>query len=186
MRVQLRRGFKAEANRTSRELRAELGLAVDAPLCPFRLAEHLGVPALRVSSFLQSPEAGLAAAFLLSAPGLAAFSATMLCIGAMRVIIFNDGSSAARVASDIAHELSHLLLLHPAHRLCTAEGGRHYDAELEAEANWMGPALLVSDEAAVSIARRRLSVGEAAGLFGVSEEVMRMRLNTSAAYRRAA
>jgi Zn-dependent peptidase ImmA (M78 family) len=110
----------------------------------------------------------------------------MLCIGNARVIIINDGSSPARIAADIAHELSHLLLLHPSHRLISAEGGRHYDAELEAEANWLGPALLVSDEAAVSVARRGLSLEQAASIYGVSEPLMQMRLNISGAFRRAA
>jgi hypothetical protein len=178
----LRRGFKAEANTTSREIRAEFGLAADAPLCPYKTAKHLGVFIKKISDFSATHTA--AAKHLLSSVGQNEFSAVTICIGSLRVIVYNDGHSSGRCAANIMHELSHMLLLHPPHPLCGESGERYFDAELEEEANWFGPALLVSEEAAVSVARRGISLSAAAFEYGVSKEVMRMRLNVTGARHR--
>jgi hypothetical protein len=45
----LRRGFKTESNERAREFRVELGLAPHAPLSPWALASHLGIPLMRLS-----------------------------------------------------------------------------------------------------------------------------------------
>ncbi|AKM08445.1 MULTISPECIES: ImmA/IrrE family metallo-endopeptidase [Erythrobacteraceae] len=179
----LRRGFKTEANATSREIRAELGLANDAPLCPFVTAKHLEVEVVKLSAFTaQHPEA---VDYLIGSMGQTEFSAITVCIGTQRVVIYNDGHSPARCAANIMHELSHLLLLHPPHPLCGENGKRHFDASLEDEANWLGPALLVSDEAAVAVAKRNIALSSAANEYGVSRQLMQMRLNVTGAHRRA-
>lgn len=177
----LRRGFKTEANTTSRELRAELGLDSAAPICPFRLADHMDVELIKLSAFLvEHPDA---TAYLMG-EGKSEFFAVTLCGLTPRRVIYNDVHSPARTAADIAHELAHMLLLHPAHRLTSETGGRHFDKELEDEANWLGPAILVSEEAAISVARQGLSLNQAAIHYGVSEHLMRMRLSVTAAYSR--
>jgi hypothetical protein len=180
--VALRRGFKTEANRTSREVRAELGLAADAPLCPFLTANHLEVVVVKLSVFAhQYPDA---VRYLISTAGQDEFSAITVCIGTLRVIVYNDGHSPARCAASIMHELAHLLLMHPPHPLCGEMGQRHFDAALEDEANWFGPALLVSDEAALSVTKRAIPVRSAAAEYGVSAKLMQMRLNVTGAQRR--
>lgn len=178
----LRRGFKAEANTTSREIRAELGLAADASLCPFQTAEHLEVPVVPLSSYsVQHPDA---VRHLTSSAGQGEFSALTVCVGTLRVIVYNDKHSPARCAANIMHELSHLLLMHPPHPLCGKNGKRHFDANLEDEANWLGPAMLVSDEAAVAVVKRGMSLRGAATEYGVSTQLMQMRLNVTGAQRR--
>ena len=181
--MKLRRGFKSESNVTSRELRRELGLDPAAPICPFSLSEHLGVGLMKLSDFIAT--APDAAYYLLSGTGRDEFFAMTLCAVSPKVVIYNDAQSAGRTAADIAHELAHLLLMHPAHRLTDATGRRHFDPELEAEANWLGPAILVSEEAALWVAHRGLKVSEAASVYGVSEELMQMRLNVTGAWKRA-
>lgn len=177
-----RRGFKTEANTTSREIRAELGLAADAPLCPFATAQHLEVSVIKLSAFkAKHPNA---VNYLISAAGQSEFSAITVCIRTQRVIIYNDGHSPARCAANIMHELSHLLLMHPPHPLCGENGKRHFDASLEGEASWLGPALLVSDEAAVAVAKRGIALRSAADEYGVSTQLMQMRLNVTGAHRR--
>ena len=47
----MRRGFKTEANAVAREVRAELSLSRTSPLDVWRLAEHLEIPVLPLSSF---------------------------------------------------------------------------------------------------------------------------------------
>jgi hypothetical protein len=178
----LRRGFKTEANRTSREVRAELGLAADAPLCPFLTASHLDVRVIKLSAF--EKEQPNAVRYLCSMAGQEEFSAITICIGTVRLIVFNDGHSPARCAANIMHELAHLLLMHPPHPVCGDTGKRHFDAAIEEEANWFGPALLVSDEAALTVAKRQLPIKSAAAEYGVSASLMQMRLNVTGAQRR--
>jgi hypothetical protein len=66
------------------------------------------------------------------------------------------------------------------------DGSRYYDPTLEEEANWLGPALLISDEAAVYIVRQRMSLHDASNFYGVSEKLLTMRLNVSGALLRVA
>jgi hypothetical protein len=60
-----------------------------------------------------------------------------------------------------------------------------FNARDEEEAHWLGPTLLVPGPAAHAIARKRVSIEMAAAQYGVSEELMRMRLNMSGAFKRA-
>jgi Zn-dependent peptidase ImmA (M78 family) len=179
-----RRGFKAEANWYSREMRRELGLAPHSPLCPWKLAAHLDFPLVPLSSFREvSP--GIVSYFR-TAAGQKDFSAITLFDGMERWIVYNDAHHKKRQAADISHELAHGLLLHPSKPPLDATGSRHYDRDREAEANWLGPALLVSDEAAVHIVERKLTLLEASDLYGASVEVVRMRLGVSGASIRVA
>lgn len=181
----LRRGFKAEANWYARDCRRNLGLAPHAPLCPWQLAAHLGFPLVPLTAY----EADLprkAVAYFRSATGQKAFSAITLFSGSARLIIYNDAHSRKRQAADIMHELAHGLLLHPPKPPFNALGSRHYDRDREDEANWLGPALLVSDEAALAIVEAGLSVVEASDQYGASTDLVRMRLNVSGAALRVA
>jgi hypothetical protein len=181
--MKLRHGFKTESNVTSRELRRDLKLDLAAPVCPFELCKYLGVTFLKLSDFLEKhPEA---TTYLMGDQGRDEFFAMTLCGVSPKVIIYNDAQSPWRTAADIAHELAHLLLMHPSHRLSDATGRRHFDAELEAEANWLGPAILVSEEAALAVVSRGLRLSEAAREYGVSHELMQMRLNVTGASKRA-
>ncbi|HLZ97564.1 MAG TPA: ImmA/IrrE family metallo-endopeptidase, partial [Steroidobacteraceae bacterium] len=110
-----------------------------APLDPWRLAAFLEIPLIPLSEFLtQIPNA----AGLLLRQHRAAFSAVTVFCGCERVIVYNDGHSRARQASDIAHELGHALLHHPAKPAFDGDGQRNWDPELEREAEWLGGALL--------------------------------------------
>jgi len=55
---------------------------------------------------------------------------------------------------------------------------------LEEEASWLGPALLVSDEAALLIVERALTIGEALDRYSASEQLVKMHLNVTGALRR--
>jgi hypothetical protein len=73
----------------------------------------------------------------------------------------------------------------PMKPLLDPEGSRYYDAVIEAEANWLGPALLISEEAAMHIARLGLTVAKASEVYKSTEDVVRMRLNVTNAVLRA-
>lgn len=182
--MSLRRGFKAEANWYAREMRKELGLAPHSPLCPWKLANHLGFPIVSLSAYqLAAPEA---VTYLHSESGQEEFSAITLFFGSSRLIVHNDAHSLKRQAANIAHELAHGLLLHPPKATFDANGSRHYDKDREDEANWLGPALLISDEAAMRIALRRMAVETASDMYGVSAPLVQMRLNVTGALIRLA
>lgn len=179
----LRRGFKTEANRTAREVREELGLASTQPLCPFRVINHLEVPIAKLSEFKLTASAAFK--YLARTSGKLRLSALTASLGAEKLVIYNDRLPPTRVRADLMHEAAHMLLMHPPHPMCGADGAREYIAELEDEANWLGPALLVSEEAALSIAKRGTDLRSAASDYGVSPSLMRMRLNVTGAHRRA-
>ncbi|WSH19098.1 ImmA/IrrE family metallo-endopeptidase [Rhizobium ruizarguesonis] len=186
--TQLRRGFKAEASWYSKSVRAELGLRPHHPICPWTLAGHLDLPVIKVSEFATvEPEA---VAYLQSASGQEEFSAITADLGGGRVIIHNDAHDLKRQAADIAHEIAHGLLLHVLAPLTGAGGKRNYHRDIEDEASWLGPTLLVPDEAALVVARRlhqgETTIRQATDDYGVSEALLRMRLNVSGAYIRVA
>jgi Zn-dependent peptidase ImmA (M78 family) len=179
----LRRGFKTEANWYARQFRLELGLALHGPLCPWRLAEHLCVPVYKLSEFAErNPQA----AYFLNPEGLWEFSGATFISGRRRLIVINDGHSPKRQASDLSHELSHCILAHAPSLQSSITGPRQYDRTQEEEANYLGPALLISEEAALAIARRAITKTEASAEYSVTEEVIQMRLNLTGAFKRVA
>jgi hypothetical protein len=177
----LRRGFKTEANWYAREFRRELGVPLAGPLSPWRLAEHICVPVHTLSEFAgTNPQA----AYFLSSQGLWEFSGATFISNYRRLIVINDGHSPKRQASDLSHELSHCILAHYPSARSTAAGPRQYDRTQEEEANYLGPALLISEEAALEIASRALTKTEASIEYSVTEDVIQMRLNLTGAYKR--
>ncbi len=178
----LRRGFKSEVNALVTSTRAELGLDVRAPLDVWQLAAQLGIPLVAISAYrVVEPEA---VRFLMKIES-GSFSAVTVFCGPRRLIVFNDGHARTRQASDLAHELAHALLHHTPHTAIDERGCRYWSAEYEEEANWLGGALLVPEEAALLVVRRRISLAEAARDYGVSVRMMQYRLNVTAANRRA-
>jgi len=179
--MSLRRGFKAEANRVAREVRRELGVGAAAPLDPWNLAAHLGIPVEKLSSMKRdAPEA----VKQFTRRDREAFSAVTIFSGYKRLIVVNDAHSRARQASSIAHELGHSLLWHDPAPALDANATREWNAQQEDEAQWLAGALLISEEAALTIARSKLSLAAAATSYGVSVDMIRGRVNVTGAHRR--
>lgn len=175
----LKRGFKAQANGLALEVRTELGLAPYFPLCPWKLAEHLCIPVLTLQE-LVDPEVADHIQFLAhSEPSV--FSATTIFHGSKRRIVHNHGHAPVRQRSNLAHEIAHALLQHPPHELLCSSGERVYERALEEEAAWLGPLLLVSNEAAYWAMANNLDLMAAANHFKVSEELMEFRFRMSGA-----
>ena len=177
----LKRGFKAEANNLARELRSELGIGARGKLCPWELAKYLHIPILKLSDLSGAiPEE---IGFLMN-DGRELFSAVSVSVGLKRTILHNDANPPSRQASDIAHELSHAILLHPPSPPFNDSGDRCFDKDVEDEANWLGYALLISEEAAIHIVKSGWSEAAAAKAYAVSKDVIRMRINVTGARRR--
>ncbi len=177
----MRWGFKTEANAIAREVRGELKLAPASPLDVSHLAEYLEIPVLRLSDLrTEAPQA----VRLFLRHGEAMFSGITVFRGSRRAIVYNDAHVPGRQASDIAHELSHGLLLHPPAPAMDGSGCRIWDGDVEEEANWLSAALLVSEEATLLIVRRGWSTATAADKYGVTEKMIRFRTNVTGAQRR--
>lgn len=174
----LERGFKSWAERTSLAFRRELGLAPEDPLPPARLAAHLGI-ALWTPRDVPRITPEITDQLLRTDPW--GWSAISFTVDGRSTVIYNPRKSAARRASDIAHELAHFILDHqPATIIMSPDleiAMRSFDAKQEDEANWLAWCLLLPREALVWASLRRLSVAEIAEHFAVSETLVGMRIN---------
>jgi Zn-dependent peptidase ImmA (M78 family) len=165
-------------------MRNALGVPLHDPLCPCKLAGYLDYRLAKLSDFaVAQPEA---VAYLRSKQGQREFSAITLNSNGMSLIVHNDAHHPGRQAANIAHELAHGLLCHPPAPLISANGARTFNREHEDEANWLGPALLISEEAAISIAQKGRPLHSVCKHYGVSLELLQMRLRVTGAIIRVA
>ena len=184
MASEYRQGFKKAAEEPALAVRREMGLNWDDPLHPRRLVAHVGVPVFDLNELTSvgMPQESL---HHLLGKGSGEFSAALFERNGMRLIIANPVHSTGRQASNIVHEVAHLLLRHEPPTEILQAGCRRWNAEMEREADWLAGGLLVPRRVALSIARRRLDVRQSALWFGVSEAMMRWRLNHSGARKQA-
>lgn len=173
----LERGFKSWAERTASAVRAELKVESTAPLDPSRLSEHLGVTLLRPQDIQGLPEE-IVVQLLERDPW--GWSAATLELNGTITVIFNPRKSAGRQASDIVHELAHLILGHDPAKVVFSQDGqlatRTFDQKQEDEANWLAWALLLPREALMSAVRSRMVSAQIAATYGVTETLVNFRL----------
>lgn len=179
----LRRGFKTEANKYSREFREEMGLKPYEPLCPWGLSDLLGIPIIPLSEFMNDCPTET---HYLTQIDRECFSAVTVFQGHRRLIVHNDSHHPRRQASNIAHELSHGILQHPPTEPFNEHGCRNFNQAIEEEANWLGPALLISEEAALHIIKTGMSIDEAVNVYRATDDVINMRINVTGAKSRIA
>ena len=175
-----RRRFKTESNDLAAEIRSELDLSAYDPLDPRILAEYLCIPIWNLSDLVAD---GPAIAPLLGAEA-EQFSAVTVFAGPRRTIVHNDAHSANRQNSNLAHELAHGLLGHPATPALDNKGCREWNQDIEDEATWLAGVLLISEAVTLAVARGRWTKAEAATKFGVSPQMLQFRLNATGAVRR--
>ena len=178
----LRRGFKAEAEALAHEIRVELELGPLDRLVPSELARHLDIPVIPLSNL--STTLPNARHFLSVERN--AFSALTVFDGHRRMIVHNDSHSPARQNSNLAHELAHALLRHePVPALDCITGCRYWNDTNEHEAAWLSGELLVTSDMALAVARGRLTEHQARQRFGVSDAMLKWRINKVGANKRA-
>jgi hypothetical protein len=178
----LERGFKSWAERVAGGVRRDLGLALYAPLPPENLARHLsirlwtphdvpGLPSEVLDQLLKHDPSG--------------WSAVTQTVGELTTVIFNPRHSPGRRASNITHELAHVLLEHePSRVILSTDGGivmRTFDSRQEDEASWLSGCLLLPRVALLSAIRRGLSPDEIADEFGVSVVLVNYRTRITGA-----
>lgn len=171
----LRRGFKSEAERISIETRAELGLGPTDRLDPMELAAHRSVRVIGLAEFGRIAGCEDAARTLLTRER-SSFSAMTIVDGSDRYIVHNERHAHTRRVSNLAHELAHDILEHPASEVIGDGGCRCFDADMEAEADWLAGALLVPRDGAFALAKRGMTPEDMAEHFGVSMQMCNFRL----------
>lgn len=177
----LRRGFKSEAERIAKLVRAELGLRAAQSVSPEVIAELLGVE-IRAGDELISRDRFKQLEHL--QPG--AFSAcTFRPDGDRIVIVYNPLSSPARRSSDLSHELAHILLDHELGRIEKLAGISFLscDPNQEEEAGWLAGCLLLPRELLLMETRKGATANDIARKCGVSERMAKYRLDVTGVLR---
>jgi hypothetical protein len=172
----LDRGFKAWSERTARSIRQTLGIAPAGVLTVAQLAAHLDVELLTPSDL-----PGLPAEFLNQLLNVDPWGWSAVTVNSEDgcVVVYNPMKSAGRQASDIMHELAHVLLAHRPGTIILSQDGemgmRSFDQKQEDEANWLAWALLLPREALMHARRTGLEAHEIAEKYGVTETLVRFR-----------
>ncbi len=170
----LERGFKTWAERTSLAFRRELGLSADDPLLPEMLANYLEIQLWTPQDVPDLPAEVLEQLLERDPWGWSAVSLN-------GVVIYNPRKSDGRRASDITHELAHIILDHqPATILLSPDlplGMRSFDAKQEDEANWLAGSLLLPREGLLNAKRKRFSTEQIATHYRVSSVLVNYRVN---------
>jgi hypothetical protein len=109
------------------------------------------------------------------------FLAVTIFEGLRKTIWHTDAHARAPQRSNIAHELAHALLFHAPGSDADPLRARPWDRTAEDEAQWLGGAQLVSDEAAFALAYAGTDQVDAARQYGVSTEMLTFRLNVTRA-----
>lgn len=178
----LRRGFKTEAERHSVRLRAEMGLTAVDSVDPREIAEHLGVRVVSAETIVERSrleELERLQAF--------SFSAATFDINDRKIIVTNPIRTVGRLNSDIAHELSHIVLNHDLSEVREMDGVpfRTCKPGEEEEATAFGGTLLLPRPLLLSAVRRRASIEDIAEQFEVTVEMARFRYNTTGVAKQA-
>jgi Zn-dependent peptidase ImmA (M78 family) len=114
-----------------------------------------------------------------------AFSACTFDIDGRRVIVYNPLRSRPRRRSDIAHELSHLLLNHELTEIREVAGVpfRTCRSDQEEEATNLGGTLLLPRQLLLKAATKGMDIEDVAQKFNVTTEMARFRINTTGVFR---
>lgn len=168
------RGFKAKANRVALSVRERMGLSSIAPIDPFAICAEFEIDVVRMSELNCDCTA-------FRGTGQSCFSALTVARGLRTAIVHNDSHHPLRQRSNICHELAHLFLGHKHVPPLDERGERVHDGGVEAEANFLGGCLLISNEAAIHIVSNGL-LSRARLEYGVSQQMLDFRLRMSGAH----
>jgi Zn-dependent peptidase ImmA (M78 family) len=172
----LRRGFRAEAERIASALRDDLGIGHADPLTLEDAVQARGVRVVSADHLVDGnrlAELERIQAF--------SFSACTFEINGRSVIVYNPIRSEPRRESDIAHELSHLLLEHDLTEIREVAGVpfRTCRGDQEEEATNLGGTLLLPRPLLLRAVARGMDSDAVAAEYGVTLEMARFRLNTT-------
>jgi len=171
------RGFKSWCENVALQQRRELKLNPIDPLAPRVLAQHLGVV---VWGAEQVP--GLVPKVLstLLKVDPDSWSAVTISGGPKRLVILNTAHRGGRPASDLMHELAHLLIGHAPSRVDVSPDGllllNTFDGQQENEATWLAGTLLLPRPVLMHISKSGMTAVAAMQMYGVSRQMFDYRM----------
>ncbi len=181
------RGFKTRCENISESIRRDLGLKRSAPLPMDQLGSYLNVRLLEPREVPGMSETSLRSLLMDHSED---WSALTVSENGTSIVIYNPENSIRRRSSDLAHEFSHLILRHAPSTMMFAPDGtwtlRSFNAQQEEEAGWLSGCLLLPRPAVYSIAKRGLEGDAAAGLYGVSVQMLKFRTDATGVARQLA
>lgn len=173
------RGFKTWCENTSESLRRKLGKKTHEPLDPFDLAKVLDVEVWDLDSVTGLTPAALR--HLSSAAG-DEWSAVTVYIGDRLIVVLNPRHLRPRQASNLMHELAHVIRGHEPASMIASEAGfflRTFDAQQEAEAGWLAASLLLPRTALAYCQSRLIPMDQVMSDYGVSQKMLRYRMGVT-------
>ena len=177
MLMALRRGFKSEAERIARRVRADLGVSATQSVAPEHIAELLGIE-VRAGDELLPRERFQELEDI--QPDL--FSACTLRPSPDRVVVVhNPLSPKTRQKSDVAHELAHILLDHDLSRVQRLGDVTFLSCDpiQEEEAAWLSGCLLLPRALLLAEVSSGATARDIARKHGVSERMTQYRLDVT-------
>jgi Zn-dependent peptidase ImmA (M78 family) len=176
----MRRGFKAEAEHISAEMRRLVGLSQNAPMAARKLAKALDIVVMGPKEIPGIPEP-LATQMLFDFGDK--WSGVTIPVAGQTLIIVNTGHSPARQESDLMHEIAHILCKHKPARIDPPGelpwASRSYDREQETQAAWLGGCLQIPRSGLMAAVLKDLDNLAIGSLYGASPEMVSFRRNTS-------
>ena len=176
----MERGFKARCEQMAKSLRLAIGIGPTDPLHPLRLARFLNVHVLSLD------EIGLSKADFrqLAFADSDSWSAITVTGFGKEAIIPNPSHTGGRHASNVIHELAHLILGHkPSTVFFVGDNAdialRGYDRSIEDEANWLGATLLLPRNVLTSCKSRKVPNERICLEYGVSRQMLKFRLDVT-------
>ena len=160
----------------AQEERAGIGLGATDPFDPYALADAHGIAVYTLGSL---SEFGVSADALnhFTFRDSSAWSAALVPLQTVRIIVENDTHAAVRRRSNIAHELGHHLLEHSFNNVILGEDHkRQFNAEQEKQATFMAGELLIPLAAAERMAFDGWDNPRVASAYGVSEQFAQMQM----------
>lgn len=172
----LRRGFRTEAERLAAQVRTDAGLRAFDPIDIRALADQSGVGIVSADELID-----VARLHELEAIQSFSFSACTFDVDGSKVIVISPLRSASRQNSDIAHELSHILLGHEMTEVREIAGVpfRTCRSDQEQEATTLGGTLMLPRPLLLHAVRQGMDIPAIAKAYNVTVEMARFRYNTT-------
>ena len=175
-----KRGFKTWCENVAGLQRKSLGLRPTDPLDAVRLAKHLGVDVWTPDDI---PGINPECVKILLYEDPDSWSAVTISVDAKDLIIVNPMHTGGRSASNLMHELAHILIGHEPARVDVSEDGylmlSTFDKTQEEEAKWLCGCLLLPREALLLIRKQGMNLSLAKGTYGVSLDMIHYRMQVT-------
>jgi len=173
----MRRGFKAQAEKLSLKLRAEIGLSALGKFTPKTFLEGTGITVWKPAEIPGIEPEHVAQ---LTKNDSDSWSGVTIREAGLIAIIVNSTHPPTRQANTLMHEWAHIELRHKPNRVDRSKNGllllSDYPKEIEEEADWLAGAVLLPRNGLMHFRARGGAADEIANHYGVSPDLTNWRL----------